>query len=269
MTDPVMAATLSPRTRPIPPLAPRRHGRAGQRRHRRGGHGAGHGSARRSSSAATARSPRRPPRPAAARSRPTPDLLRRGRRPRHAADRDERRAWTRWASPVCSGWPTTRWRRSARPGPRSPTTGWPWPAPTRATRRRTRERLRGPARRSRSADRQVRADPRASRPPPWPQLRHATSLILHFDVDAVDGRRPAAGRFPRYGTGAPSQRRRGADRGRQSTRAGRGGPHRSRPELRPTGAGARRYIKSSPDALSGIRAGAGGFKKPPASWRTW
>ena len=55
----------------------------------------------------------------------------------------------------------------------------------------------------RFADHQVRADPAGCAAGALAAVGQATSLLLHFDVDAVDGRDLPLANFPHYGTGVP------------------------------------------------------------------
>lgn len=56
----------------------------------------------------------------------------------------------------------------------------------------------------RFADHQVRADPAGCAKAALTALqRHTSSLIVHFDVDAVDSRDLPLANFPHYGTGIP------------------------------------------------------------------
>jgi arginase len=56
----------------------------------------------------------------------------------------------------------------------------------------------------RFADRQVRADPGGCAQAALTALReHSSSLIVHFDVDAVDSRDLPLANYPHYGTGIP------------------------------------------------------------------
>ena len=58
----------------------------------------------------------------------------------------------------------------------------------------------------RFADHQVRADPAGcARAAVTALLRHTSSVVVHFDVDAVDSRDLPLANFPHYGTGVPLQ----------------------------------------------------------------
>jgi arginase len=64
--------------------------------------------------------------------------------------------------------------------------------------------LRGRADLVRFADHQVRADPAGCATAALTALRrHTSSLVVHFDVDAVDSRDLPLANYPHYGTGVP------------------------------------------------------------------
>ncbi|HTT53619.1 MAG TPA: arginase family protein [Streptosporangiaceae bacterium] len=56
---------------------------------------------------------------------------------------------------------------------------------------------------TRFPDHQVRADPAGTAAGALAAVRAAGSLLVHFDVDAVDGRDLPLANFPHYGTGVP------------------------------------------------------------------
>jgi arginase len=119
---------------------------------------------------------------------------------------------------------------------------------------------------TRFADRQVRADPAGCAAGALAAVRAAGSLLVHFDVDAVDGRDLPLANFPHYGTGIPLSTagelltaffRAPALRGLVLTEVN--------PSYEPTGATLGRYVNVVAGALSGALAGAGEFGGPPAS----
>lgn len=94
----------------------------------------------------------------------------------------------------------------------------------------------------------------------------AGSLVVHFDVDAVDGRDLPLANFPHYGTGVPLRTaselltafcRAPALRAVVLTEVN--------PSYEPTGATLGRYVNVVGGALGGALAGTGEFGGPPAS----
>ena len=119
---------------------------------------------------------------------------------------------------------------------------------------------------TRFADRQVRADPAGCAAGALAAVRAAASLLVHFDVDAVDGRDLPLANFPHYGTGVPLRTaselltafcQAPALRAVVLTEVN--------PSYEPTGATLGRYVNAVVGALSGVRAGTGEFGRPPAS----
>jgi arginase len=119
---------------------------------------------------------------------------------------------------------------------------------------------------TRFADRQVRADPAGCAAGALAAVRAAGSLLVHFDVDAVDGRDLPLANFPHYGTGIPL-----STAGELLTAFFRAPALRAvvltevNPSYEPTGATLGRYVNVVAGALSGALAGAGEFRGPPAS----
>ena len=80
---------------------------------------------------------------------------------------------------------------------------------------------------------QVRADPAGCAARALAAVREASSLLVHFDVDAVERARPAAGQLPALRHRCPAEHGRGrAGRAVAGARAPRGRAHRGQPELR-------------------------------------
>jgi arginase len=119
---------------------------------------------------------------------------------------------------------------------------------------------------TRFADREVRADPAGCAAGALAAVAAARSLLLHFDVDAVDGRDLPLANFPHYGTGVPLDTasalltafcRAPALRAVVLTEVN--------PSYEPTGATLGRYVNAVAGALSGVQAGTGEFGGPPPS----
>ena len=119
---------------------------------------------------------------------------------------------------------------------------------------------------TRFADRQVRADPAGCAAGALAAVAAAGSLLVHFDVDAVDGRDLPLANFPHYGTGVPL-----STAGELLTAFYRAPALRAvvltevNPSYEPTGATLGRYVNVVAGALSGALAGTGEFGAPPAS----
>jgi arginase len=119
---------------------------------------------------------------------------------------------------------------------------------------------------TRFADREVRADPAGCAAGALAAVAAAGSLLLHFDVDAVDGRDLPLANFPHYGTGVPLR-----TASELLTEFCRAPALRAvvltevNPSYEPTGATLWRYIRVVADALSGVPGGTGEFGSPPAS----
>ncbi len=119
---------------------------------------------------------------------------------------------------------------------------------------------------TRFAGRQVRADPAGCAAGALAAVAAAGSLLVHFDVDAVDGRDLPLANFPHYGTGVPL-----STAGELLTAFYRAPALRAvvltevNPSYEPTGATLGRYVNVVAGALSGALAGTGGFGAPPAS----
>lgn len=119
---------------------------------------------------------------------------------------------------------------------------------------------------TRFADHQVRADPAGCAAAALAAVAAAGSLVVHFDVDAVDGRDLPLANFPHYGTGVPLRTaselltafcRAPALRAVVLTEVN--------PSYEPTGATLGRYVNVVGGALGGALAGTGEFGGPPAS----
>jgi arginase len=114
----------------------------------------------------------------------------------------------------------------------------------------------------RFADHQVRADPAGCAAGALGAVGNASSLLVHFDVDAVDGRDLPLANFPHYGTGVPLR-----TAGQLLTAFFRAPALAAvvltevNPSYEPTGATLGRYVAVVSDAL----AGTGEFGGPPAS----
>ncbi len=119
---------------------------------------------------------------------------------------------------------------------------------------------------TRFADHQVRADPAGCAAGALAAVAAAGSLLVHFDVDAVDGRDLPLANFPHYGTGVPL-----STAGQLLTAFYRAPALRAvvltevNPSYEPTGATLRRYVDVVAGALGGALAGTGEFGRPPAS----
>jgi arginase len=119
---------------------------------------------------------------------------------------------------------------------------------------------------TRFADRQVRADPAGCAAGALAALAGAGSLVVHFDVDAVDGRDLPLANFPHYGTGIPL-----STAGELLTAFYRAPALRAvvltevNPGNEPTGGTLGRYVNVVAGALGGTLGGSGEFEAPPAS----
>ncbi len=119
---------------------------------------------------------------------------------------------------------------------------------------------------TRFADRQVRADPAGCAAGALAAVAAAGSLVVHFDVDAVDGRDLPLANFPHYGTGIPL-----STAGELLTAFYRAPALRAvvltevNPGNEPSGGTLGRYVNVVAGALSGALAGTGEFGAPPAS----
>jgi arginase len=119
---------------------------------------------------------------------------------------------------------------------------------------------------TRFADRQVRADPAGCAASALAALAGAGSLVVHFDVDAVDGRDLPLANFPHYGTGIPL-----STAGELLTAFYRAPALRAvvltevNPGNEPTGGTLGRYVNVVAGALGGALGGSGEFGAPPAS----
>jgi arginase len=119
---------------------------------------------------------------------------------------------------------------------------------------------------TRFADHQVRADPAGCAAGALAAVAPAGSLLVHFDVDAVDGRDLPLANFPHYGTGVPL-----STAGELLTAFCRAPAlcavtlTEVNPSYEPTGATLRRYVNVVAGALGGALAGTGEFGGPPAS----
>jgi arginase len=119
---------------------------------------------------------------------------------------------------------------------------------------------------TRFADYQVRADPAGCAAGALAAVRTAGSLLLHFDVDAVDGRDLPLANFPHYGTGVALR-----TAGELLAAFGQAPALRAvvltevNPSYEPTGATLGRYVNVVAGALGGALAGPGEFGAPPAS----
>jgi arginase len=119
---------------------------------------------------------------------------------------------------------------------------------------------------TRFADHEVRADPAGCAARAVAVVATAGSVVVHFDVDAVDGRDLPLANFPHYGTGVPVHTaaqvlaefcRAPALRAVVLTEVN--------PSYEPTGTTLGRYVEMVAGALGGALAGTGESGSPPAS----